>query len=159
MKKNSIDDGDIIRGLGLVALYTAYLEEMIDGCVAGLRIIDTASSTSLEKMSAREKLYHCKKLLMKLENDNVEMNKLIKLIDESLELLQRRNELLHGRIYSQFEKPALIRSGRSGVPEREISSAELYDLATKIFTIFGPLNYAVEYSIPRALVALKQLKK
>ena len=30
------DDGDLIRGLGFVALYAAYLEEAVDECLACL---------------------------------------------------------------------------------------------------------------------------
>jgi len=71
-------------------------------------------------------------------------------LDYVSDLLERRNEVIHGRIYGslQGEKDEL-RPARPSGSARPIASAELYDLANEMFATLAALNYASKYAIQR----------
>jgi len=49
---------------------------------------------------------------------------------KSIEILDRRNDIVHGRLYGQTGRDDADRkSGRLGVPDRNVDANELYELA------------------------------
>lgn len=136
---NLRDDGDIIRGLGFVALYAAYLEEATDECVAALAKADSALDQRLPKWPASRKIEYCEKQLEGLRSKEGEIERLRSALQACSELLEWRNDVLHGRIYAKYGEPDVRKSGRAGVPDREIASGELYELAQHLFDACGPL--------------------
>lgn len=145
------DDGDIIRGIGFVALYAAYLEESIDACVDSLKAMDTAPNKGLAKWPASRKLDYCTEQLDKLDTGNPEIENLRIALGVAVDLLEHRNDVLHGRIYAQYGQPDVRKSGRIGVPDRTINSEELYQLANTLFETCNPIMHGAQFAIPRAI--------
>jgi hypothetical protein len=150
------DDGDIIRGLGLVTLYSAYLEEQIDNLCAMIGSIEEFGEDKLRWPISR-KIKHAKKLLSKL--DGTEINNLITDLDTCSALFEDRNELVHGRIYGgTFDRPDTLKSGRPNIPDRDVDSAELYNLANEFDEFRAVIYRPTIIKLPRALNAYLKLK-
>ena len=58
-----IDDGDLIRGLGFVALYAAYLEEAVDECLSVVAARDPESDHKLFRRPTSQKIEYIKQQL------------------------------------------------------------------------------------------------
>lgn len=143
-----VNNGDIIKGLGFVALYAAYLEEQIDDLLFMLQPIEPYPEAE-QRWQISLKISKASKLLTTLEFGY----QATLLADLALvrELFKRRNEIVHGRIYANFGRSDTLKSGRPNVPEREVDAAELYELANKLdfarSAILGPMIF----QLPRAL--------
>ena len=125
------NDGDIIRGLGFVTLYSAYLEEQIDVLLAALGPIEEFGKDK-QRWPISRKIKHVKKALGNLDKEK--FKELMINLTSCLGLFEDRNELVHGRIYGgTFNRPDILKSGRPNIPDRKIDSAELYQLATEFF--------------------------
>ena len=148
-----VDDGDIIRGLGYVALYSAYLEEALDECLEAYGL-DVEASVKVFKKPASAKVKYCVEQATKLAIDQVAP--VAEAFQRSGELFERRNDVVHGRIYAQSFGPDLRRSGRLGVPEREISSAELYELANSLYETVRLVGQVSCFYIPEAMKSERQ---
>lgn len=145
------DDGDVIRGLGFVTLYAAYLEEAVDECTEALSQADSGADQRLRRRSASQKLKYCKQRLTELEPLSNELRNLPETIDNILRLFERRHEVVHGRIYAEYGQPDRLSSGRPDVETRPITSAELYDLANTLLQARQPLMHAFRFALPRLL--------
>jgi hypothetical protein len=144
------NDGDIVRGLGYTTLYAAYMEEAVDGCRIALMERDPAPPNGIEKWPISRRIDYVQERLAKFAPLPQELTRLPSHLDYIRDLLERRNEVIHGRIYGslQGEKDEL-RPGRPTGSARPITSAELYDLANEIFATLGALNHASMFAIPR----------
>ena len=78
-----------------------------------------------------EKIRYCQRRLTDLSPLPDELVKLPGALTYIGEAVERRNEVIHGRIYAEYDAPDRLRSGRRGVPDRQITAAELYDLANQ----------------------------
>ena len=138
------DDGDIIRGLGFVALYAAYMEEQIDNLLIMLDPIQPYDDAK-QRWPVSRKIKHGIKVLERL--DTKEFLGLTTDLRTCLDLLQDRNELIHGRIYGEFDRPDTLKGGRPNAPDREIESAELYKLANEFndfrLAIYRPMIFGI----------------
>ena len=144
------NDGDIVRGLGYTTLYAAYMEEAVDGCRIALMKCDPAPPNGIEKWPISRRVDYVQERLAQVAPLPQELAGLPRHLDDIRDLLERRNEVIHGRIYGslQGEKDEL-RPGRPTGSARPITSAELYDLANEIFATLGALNHASMFAIPR----------
>jgi hypothetical protein len=144
------NDGDIVRGLGYTTLYAAYMEEAIDECRLVLMKRDPAPPKGIEKWPISRRVDYVQERLAQVAPLPQELAGLPRHLDDIRDLLERRNEVIHGRIYGslQGEKDEL-RPGRPTGSARPITSAELYDLANEIFATLGALNHASMFAIPR----------
>lgn len=144
-----IDNGDVIRGIGYVAIYSAYLEESIDNCIE-LLIIKGFLDPKIRKSQASRKIKEFKNCLNGMSTKPSRFRDLIINLEVAKQLLEHRNQLLHGRIYSS---PTVDRleSSRVGVPDREVSSGEAYDLANKLFDTRNPFEYAANFDLPKVI--------
>lgn len=122
-------DNDIIRGLGFVALYAAYLEEQIDNLLFMLEPVEPYSAEE-QRWPTSRKIDKAKRLILKLSFGY--RDPLLDDLGACKELLKRRNEVVHGRIYANFDRPDTLKSGRANVPDRVVESEELYDLAENL---------------------------
>lgn len=125
-------DNDIVKGLGFVALYAAYVEESVDVVMERLSLVKEITDKERRWPTSR-KIDWCITILESLKNE--ELNDLINLLNDTKDLLERRNEAIHGRIYAGNERSDNLKSGRPGVPEREVTADELYDLAEELFEL------------------------
>lgn len=119
-------DNDIVRALGFVTLYSAYVEESVDEVMERLSLVNKITDKE-RKFPTSQKIKWCIKTLESLDNKN--LNDLISLLKEAKEDLEARNEVIHGRFYASNDRSDNLKSGRVGVPDREVTSDELYDLA------------------------------
>lgn len=144
------DDGDIVRGLGFVTLYAAYMEEAVDACVNVFLGKDTDPPANIERWQISRRVGYVKTQLSQHATLPEELQKLPGLLGHVDELLERRNEVIHGRIYGgmQGEKDEL-RPGRPTGVLKSIGSADLYDLANTLFAALSPLNHAAWFALPR----------
>lgn len=144
------NDGDIVRGLGFTTLYAAYMEEAIDECRVALMKRDPAPPKGIEKWPISRRVAYLHERLAQFIPLPQELAGLPSHLDYVSDLLERRNEVIHGRIYGalQGDKDEL-RPGRPTGSARPITSAELYDLANEMFATLGALNHASMYAIQR----------
>lgn len=144
------DNGDMIRALGFVALNAAYLEEQIDECLE--RFISAGlSNENFRKMQVSSKI---KEIKIKLGTFVPLPNELVYLpdyLDTVRNLLEKRNEVIHGRIYVDPELGDIRRSGRRGVPDKAATSLELYSLANELSAALQPLMHASVFRLQRLL--------
>jgi hypothetical protein len=120
------DDGDIVKGLGYLTMYSAWLEEDVDDI---LRLLDPIEpfDTKQQRCQISKKLKHSEEIVRCLPSD--ELSSLPSALQRAVALFDRRNEVIHGRIYAGFDKADYLQSGRPSVPTRQITSAELYQFA------------------------------
>jgi len=144
------NDGDIVKGLGYTTLYAAYMEEAVDECRIVLMRRDPAPPKGIEKWPISKRVEYVQKRLTQFAPLPQELAGLPNHLDYIRDLLERRNDVIHGRIYGnlQGEKDEL-RPGRPTGSARPITPAELYDLANEMFATLGALNHASTFAIPR----------
>ena len=123
------NDGDIIRGLGNVALYCAYLEEAIDWVLTALDTVGIYLPAGNEKWPASRKISFSRGQISHLTKSAPDMAALDQVLVKSTEIFDR-NDVVHGRLYGQTGRDDADRkSGRLGVPDRNVDANELYELA------------------------------
>ena len=137
-------DDDVVRGLGFVALYAAYLEEQIDNLLFMLQPIEQFPESEQRWQTSR-KIEKAKRLVHGLMFEY--RDALLADLDASKQLLDRRNEVIHGRIYANFDRPDTLKSGRPNTPDRVVDSAELYELANNLAearsALYGPMIFQI----------------
>ncbi|MGF6444354.1 hypothetical protein [Paraburkholderia youngii] len=144
------DDGDLIRGLGFVALYAAYVEEAVDNCLEHFVEVGRVEGKA-RRRSTSQKIETLQAELKKESALPEELNGLADLLGHVGELLERRNVFIHGRVYATVDGDKIRRSGRPGEPQQEATSAELYELANQLFETLAGLNAAWVFRLGRHL--------
>ncbi len=145
-------DGDIIKALGFVALYSAYLEEGIDIVMERLSVVKKITEGD-RKLPTSKKISRCQSALSSLNSS--ELDPLIKLLVDAKKLLGWRNEVIHGRIYAGNDRGDNLKSGRAGVPDRQVTADELYDLAEALFSMQAAVPNIYYFATLRAISAKK----
>ena len=143
------DDGDIVKGIGFVAIYSANIEESIDECLK-LLISSNQIDQDVMKWQTSRKLKELKNWLENAQKKPSRYMNLKMALDAASALLEDRNKLIHGSIYAT-PLGDIIKSSRQDVPEREIKSEEVYDLANEIFELRGQFEYAHMFDLPKVL--------
>jgi hypothetical protein len=138
------NDGDIIKGLGFVTLYSAYMEEMIDDFLFLMNDKEEYNKSE-QRWPVSRKLKKAKSILGKGYFGNQDI--LISNLCLASELFEKRNEFVHGRIYSGHKRKSILRSGRPNIPDRSIEPEELYNLANEFDTLYGEF-YLLVIQIP-----------
>jgi hypothetical protein len=144
------DDGDIVRGLGFVTMYSAWVEEEVDNL---LRIMSPVEpfTERVQRWNISRKLTHAAGIVRHLNSS--ELNGLPEALEIGLRLFERRNEVIHGRIYASLvDRADYVQSGRPDVPTRPITSAELYQLANDFWNYKGHLINPQHFRLPHAVV-------
>jgi len=118
-------EGDIIRPLGLVTLYFAYAEGELDELLEALSVREPFDDAK-RHWPVGEKLRHAQKLVKGFDAD--ELAALEATLVEARQLFDRRNTIVHGRIYAGGR----LLSNRRDAP-KSITPNELTELAELIF--------------------------
>ena len=142
------DDGDIVKGLGFVSMYSAWVEEDIDDILRLLSPVEPFEINQ-QRWSISQKLKHTAKIMRNLNSG--ELTELPSALQNALVLFDRRNEVIHGRIYAGFGKADYVQSGRPNVPTRQINSAELYQLANDFWNCRDKFIGPQIFRLPRAV--------
>jgi hypothetical protein len=143
-------DNDVVRGLGFVALYAAYLEEQIDNLLFMLQSIEQFPEKE-RRWPTSKKIDKAKRLVRRLVFEYREALEYD--LDASKKLLDWRNEVIHGRIYANFDRPNTLKSGRPNKPDRIVTPDELYDLADNLAEARLALYRPMIFQIPRSMQA------
>lgn len=138
---------DVVRGLGFVALYAAYLEEQVDNLLFMLQPIEPFPEGE-QRWPTSRKIEKAKRLVCGLVFEY--RDALLADLDASKQLLDWRNEVIHGRIYANFDRPDTLKSGRPNTPDRVVKPDELYDLADNLAEARVALYRPMIFQIPRA---------
>ena len=142
------DDGDIVRGLGFVALYSAYLEEQIDNLLLLLNPVEEYGEDK-RRWKISRKIKHVKPILGALEFEG--RDDLIADLCTCKELFEDRNRFVHGRMYGNYDRPDTLKSGRPNIPDTEVNSAELYKLANECNDFIAAIYRPTILKIPQAI--------
>lgn len=145
------DDGDIVRGLGFVSMYSAWVEEDVDDILRLLSPIQ-AFDEKAQCWPISRKLKHAAQIVERLGSN--ELKELPTVLREGIELFEDRNEVVHGRIYAGFDKAVYVQSGRPNIPTRAVTSAELYQLANEFTSYRGHLIGPQVNRLPVAIAAV-----
>ena len=142
------NDGDPVRGLGFVALNAAYLEEQVDNLLFMLQPVETFPEGE-QRWPVGRKIEKAKRLVTGLAFEY--RDALLADLEASKKRFEWRNEVIHGRIYANFDRPDTLKSGRPNTPDRVIEAAELYDLANNLAEARSALYRPMIFQIPRAI--------
>lgn len=145
-------DEDVVRGLGFVALYAAYLEEQVDNLLFMLHPIEPFPESE-QRWPTSRKIEKAKRLVQGLVFEY--RDALLADLDASKQLLDWRNEVIHGRIYANFDRPDTLKSGRLNTPDRVVKPDELYDLADNLAEARVALYRPMIFQIPRVLQVIQ----
>ena len=148
-----MDDGDLVRGLGFVTMYSAWLEEDVDEI---LRVLDAVEQFDAQRQRwpVSRKLDHAAEIVRRL--GSAELVELPGALDHAKNLFERRNAVVHGRIYAGHNKIDYVESGRAGVATRPVDSSELYALANEFFNYRGHFIGPLIFRVPRAIAGFAE---
>lgn len=146
------DDGDIVRGLGFVTMYSAWVEEDIDDLLRLMSPVEPFDEKK-QRWQISRKLKNTAELVRRLKSS--ELDGLVEALENALTLFERRNELVHGRIYAGHNNIDYVQSGRPNIPTRSITSSELYELANAFWEYRGNFIGPQLFRLPRAIEAFK----
>lgn len=142
------DDGDIVRALGFVTMYTAWVEEDVDDLLRMMESVEPFDEKK-QRWQISRKLEHAAKLVRLLKSDD--LDSLPSALEGAVELFDHRNEFVHGRIYAGHDRVDYIKGGRPNAPTKPITSSELYALANDIWNYRGHLIGPQLFRLPRAI--------
>lgn len=141
-------EGDIIRPLGLVTLYSGYAELEIDSLLESLSGLGQLDDQAL-RWPVGQKLAKAREII-----DSLDSEKLIELrqkLDEAVALFDRRNALVHGVI---FASTSVVRSRVSG-REQIVTPDALTGLAHEIFSLKEHINAKRQRTLEPILAAMQ----
>ncbi|MBU2180378.1 MAG: hypothetical protein KJ930_13195 [Gammaproteobacteria bacterium] len=147
-----VDDGDIVRALGFVTLYSSYLEEQIELLVKMLEPIKPYS----KGWQVSDKITHAKKAIRKMNCS--ELSGLVEDLCTCSELFLERNELTHGRIFGGVNRPDTLKSSRLEISERQVNSEELYQLANEFWMYISAIYRPMIFDLPKAINVFLNIK-
>ncbi|GBE37614.1 hypothetical protein BMS3Bbin08_00204 [bacterium BMS3Bbin08] len=139
------DDGDIVRGLGFVTLYASYLEEQIEELIDFLKMFKKYKGG----WQISGKINHAIDTLTEFNQNR--FSNLILDLRTCLQIFEERNAFVHGRIYAGIKRPDTLKSSRPNVPDREVESAELYQLANAMNDFRSAIYRPMIFELPKAL--------
>ena len=142
------DDGDIVRGLGFVTMYAAWVEEDVDDLLRMMQSIEPFEEKK-QRWPVSRKLEHAAKIVRRLNSD--ELENLPEALEGAVALFERRNEYVHGRIYAGHDRVDYIKGGRPNAPTIPITSEELYALANELWNYRGHFIGPQLFRLPRAI--------
>jgi hypothetical protein len=120
-------EGDLIRPLGLVILYASYAEGELDELLAVLLAPSSFDDTKRTWPVGR-KLTYALTLVRRLRAES--LTSMEATLQQAKVLFERRNALVHGRIFSGGR----VVSGRSNIQNQVVSPEDLVLLAEQIFS-------------------------
>lgn len=145
------DDGDLIKGLGFVCLYAAYLEESIDDVFELLVTRDGEFNEKVFRWQVSRKLDYIERTLISWGEIPDELGQFKQALRPIGQLLEDRNLAVHGRIYATPGAADVLKPARKGMAERPAVSSELYQLANDLFDARNPMLRASMFLISRYL--------
>jgi hypothetical protein len=134
------NDGDLIHGVGYVAVYAAYVEEAIEEVIKVILASDSTADDNILKQQVSKQIKFIKDWLKEKNLLGGQFQGFDQYLDYVKNLMEKRNEIIHGRIYAVPGSVDILKPARPGMLERKADSAELYDLANDLYSLLAPLN-------------------
>lgn len=141
-------DGDIIKALGYVTIYAAYLEEGVDVLIERLSKINGLDSVSVRDPVSK-KINWCQSAIKSLGDSRLTQLEFV--LHDAKKLFEKRNEIIHGRIYAGNERGDNLKSSRANIPTRIVTADELYALAADLFAAQGKVQYQSMFATLEAI--------
>lgn len=125
-------DDDLIRGVGYMVIQASHLERQIEEICRWLGMgIDRPEHH--ESVRVSDKIKWCKSKIKELDQSKLES--LDKSLDKAMNLLSKRNKLVHGQIYFASNAPEKIVPSKLKDKERVILPSEAYNLAESMYQL------------------------
>lgn len=118
-------EGDLVRPLGLVTLHAAYAEAEIDDLLSILPAPEPFDD-SKRRWPVGRKLQYAQKRVREMKSED--LLGLLSVLKEGGSLFQRRNELVHGRLFAGGR----LVSNKGSVPDRLISVDDLVTFSEEL---------------------------
>jgi hypothetical protein len=126
-------EGDIIRPLGLVTLYSGYAELEIDALLSSISRVGNLSEKAFN-WPVGKKIAKAQDIVSGLNAEG--LSELMSKLDEATTLFDMRNALVHGTILGSTEVVVSRVTGR----EQPVSPDALTSLANDIFAVKEHIN-------------------
>lgn len=152
------DTGDIVRAVGFVAIYGAYLEDRIAG------LIDICNGKielrkNIYRLSATDQTRHLLDALMR-EFNNVDdysskmqdSQQVSSVLNEVDGYLKDRHVVIHSTLISKSGGEVIMRSNRRSGIKEQVTSKEVIDLANNLFELQSQVN-GLKFSLQRLIQA------
>ena len=147
------DTGDLVKGLGFVALYAAYVEEAIDKCVALMAGNDVDHIAALQRKNVSTRIKYLVRALGEPANLPEELQSFPGQLGYlRTDLLEWRNAVIHGRVYALPDGDVRF-SARPGVEQSPATSAEVFHLANLLMEAQTLVNGVAMFALPRLLAS------
>jgi hypothetical protein len=142
------DDGDVVRAVGFIAIYSARLEARIHNLLVLLSPI-TPYPEDEHRWQISRKIGACKKRLAELDAQG--HGDLLSDLDKCKEHFEWRNEILHSQPFSpEYDEINLV-SNRPGVEARSVDSKELYVLVNNLSALHSTIYRPQIFDIPASV--------
>lgn len=141
-------DGDIVRALGLVTLYSGYAELEIDSLLDALAGSE-APGNQQRTWPVGRKLSEARRMVGRLASSD--LAELMERLDQANALFDRRNALVHNGIFSST---LLVNSRVSGA-EQPVTADALTELAQQLFSVKEHIN-AIRQRVLEPLLASRR---
>jgi hypothetical protein len=155
------DDGDIIKACGFLAIYSGNLEDELDE-LYGIAISFCPELVDYAHLRFTDKARHLRKTLgqaYKIAPDYAqkadEEPRVRTILKHCKTVADSRNEVIHSSIYAETNGRTVLKNNRLSTT-RDISSAEVYDLANEIWGMHGAV-YGLRFAVMRLKLAMERL--
>lgn len=147
------DDGDVIRGVGFVAVYSAYLEDEIAELIE-LTMNLTPLRKNIHQLSLTDQAKHLRKALQKLfkethhwngkEAEQTQTAHTLKVVEK---ITPERNQAIHSQLISN-QAGIITQKNRRLNTQGQIKSSDVYELANYIFDLTSEVR-RIQFTIGR----------
>lgn len=154
------DNGDIVRAVGFVAIYGAYLEDRI-ALLTDMTKEVIPFKENIDFYSASDQANHLLKALREKFSSSpyyVSKNQDIKDIEILAEIkgyLKKRHVVIHSTLISKTRSGEVLRKNRRDVTTKPVKSKEVIDLANELFGLQSKIS-ALKFPIRRLKQALSK---
>jgi len=148
------DDGDIIRGIGFVTVYSAYLEENLT------KLIELSARFKKQKfpLNLKDRAISLRKLLIKQFDETPDYNgkqqdktQITRILTDIVIMAEERNKIIHS-VHISDQTGGVIQKNCRDNTETQIKSSEAYNLANDIFEL-SKYTCGLSFKINRLLQA------
>lgn len=153
------DNGDIIRAVGFVAVYGAYLEDRVAELIDITKGVITFRD-NINLLSANEQAKHLLKAITKefenasdyltKEQDIAQISAVLSAVEPHL---KDRHVVIHSTLTSKSGGDVIIRKNRRTGIEEQVESKEVIDLANDLFSLQSQIN-GLKFPVGRLVQAL-----
>lgn len=145
------NDGDLIRAVGYVAIYSAYVEEAIEEIITEMQRLDATIEEKIFRQQISQQIKFIKKWCLNQQLLGSQLTGFDHFLDSLSILINQRNEIIHGRIYSAPGSNDILKPARGGREAKVADPAEVYKLANDLFEVIPSLNTVSLFRLAKSL--------